>query len=133
MDLLSFAPQGSYTGFVYTYAVGPPMHLMHKTAGYLTSVFWAAIMVGRLAAIPLSYRIKPVRMLTFNQVRENLLSIHKWQSLESSVGLISKAKMLDLLLDVLYLVYFVFTRGKFMMDQRAEPLEEAMVSVLVKN
>ncbi|XP_060766029.1 major facilitator superfamily domain-containing protein 4A [Neoarius graeffei] len=59
---------GSYTGFVYTYAVGPPMHLMHKTAGYLTSVFWAAIMVGRLAAIPLSYRIKPVRMLTFNQV-----------------------------------------------------------------
>uniref|UniRef100_A0A8C2I422 Major facilitator superfamily domain containing 4Aa n=1 Tax=Cyprinus carpio TaxID=7962 RepID=A0A8C2I422_CYPCA len=32
---------GSYTGFVYTYAVAPPMNLPHKTAGYLTCVFWA--------------------------------------------------------------------------------------------
>lgn len=71
MDLLSFAPQGSYTGFVYTYAVAPPMSLPHKMAGYLTSVFWAAITLGRLAAIPLSYRVKPVRLLTFNQVRVN--------------------------------------------------------------
>ncbi|XP_017570290.1 major facilitator superfamily domain-containing protein 4A [Pygocentrus nattereri] len=59
---------GSYTGFVYTYAVAPPMNLPHKTAGYLTSVFWASITVGRLASIPLSYRIKPVRLLMFNQV-----------------------------------------------------------------
>ncbi|XP_072522110.1 major facilitator superfamily domain-containing protein 4A [Salminus brasiliensis] len=59
---------GSYTGFVYTYAVAPPMSLPHKMAGYLTSVFWASITVGRLASIPLSYRIKPVRLLTFNQV-----------------------------------------------------------------
>ncbi|KAF5902766.1 major facilitator superfamily domain-containing protein 4A, partial [Clarias magur] len=59
---------GSYTGFVYTYAVSPPMSLTHKMAGYLTSVFWAAITVGRLVSIPLSYRIKPVRLLTFNQV-----------------------------------------------------------------
>lgn len=76
MDLLSFAPQGSYTGFVYTYAVAPPMSLPHKMAGYLTSVFWAAITVGRLASIPLSYHVKPVRLLTFNQVRGNLLGIH---------------------------------------------------------
>lgn len=73
-ELLFFAPQGSYTGFVYTYAVGPPMSLTHKMAGYLTSVFWAAITVGRLAAIPLSYCVKPVRLLTFNQVREKLAS-----------------------------------------------------------
>ncbi|KAI4904837.1 hypothetical protein NFI96_002910 [Prochilodus magdalenae] len=59
---------GSYTGFVYTYAVAPPLNLPHKTAGYLTSVFWASITVGRLASIPLSYRIKPVHLLTFNQV-----------------------------------------------------------------
>ncbi|KAM9443482.1 major facilitator superfamily domain-containing protein 4A isoform 2-T2 [Clarias gariepinus] len=59
---------GSYTGFVYTYAVAPPMSLTHKMAGYLTSVFWAAITVGRLVSIPLSYRVKPVRLLTFNQV-----------------------------------------------------------------
>ncbi|KAI5622966.1 major facilitator superfamily domain-containing protein 4A [Silurus asotus] len=59
---------GSYTGFVYTYAVAPPMSLTHKMAGYLTSVFWAAITVGRLASIPLSYRVKLVRLLAFNQV-----------------------------------------------------------------
>ncbi|KAB5537212.1 hypothetical protein PHYPO_G00116260 [Pangasianodon hypophthalmus] len=59
---------GSYTGFIYTYAVAPPMSLSHKMAGYLTSVFWAAITVGRLASIPLSYRVKPVRLLIFNQV-----------------------------------------------------------------
>ncbi|XP_073722197.1 major facilitator superfamily domain-containing protein 4A-like [Misgurnus anguillicaudatus] len=59
---------GSYTGFVYTYAVAPPMNLPHKTAGYLTSVFWAAITLGRLSAIPLSYRCKPFRLLTVSQV-----------------------------------------------------------------
>lgn len=70
MHLLSFAPQGSYTGFVYTYAVAPPMSLPHKMAGYLTSAFWASITVGRLATIPLSYHIKPVHLLTLNQVKE---------------------------------------------------------------
>uniref|UniRef100_A0A8C1PGA3 Major facilitator superfamily domain containing 4Aa n=1 Tax=Cyprinus carpio TaxID=7962 RepID=A0A8C1PGA3_CYPCA len=59
---------GSYTGFVYTYAVAPPMNLPHKTAGYLTCVFWAAITVGRLSAIPLSYRFKPVHLLIVSQV-----------------------------------------------------------------
>ncbi|GAA6092280.1 major facilitator superfamily domain-containing protein 4A [Tachysurus ichikawai] len=59
---------GSYTGFVYTYAVAPPMSLPHKMAGYLTSVFWGAITVGRLASIPLSYRVKPVHLLVINQV-----------------------------------------------------------------
>ncbi|XP_016422325.1 major facilitator superfamily domain-containing protein 4A-like [Sinocyclocheilus rhinocerous] len=59
---------GSYTGFVYTYAVAPPMNLPHKTAGYLTCVFWAAITAGRLSAIPLSYRFKPVRLLSVSQV-----------------------------------------------------------------
>ncbi|XP_056590432.1 major facilitator superfamily domain-containing protein 4A [Triplophysa dalaica] len=59
---------GSYTGFVYAYAVSPPMNLPHKTAGYLTCVFWAAITVGRLSAIPLSYRCRPIRLLTVSQV-----------------------------------------------------------------
>ncbi|XP_059393347.1 major facilitator superfamily domain-containing protein 4A-like [Carassius carassius] len=59
---------GSYTGFVYTYAVEPPMNLPHKTAGYLTCIFWAAITVGRLSAIPLSYRFKPVQLLIVSQV-----------------------------------------------------------------
>lgn len=57
---------GAYAGFVYTYGVAPPMSLPHKTAGYLASIFWAAITAGRLLSIPLSYRFQPVRLLMFN-------------------------------------------------------------------
>nr|XP_004546363.2 major facilitator superfamily domain-containing protein 4A [Maylandia zebra] len=57
---------GAYAGFVYTYAVAPPMSLPHKTAGYLASIFWAAITAGRLLSIPLSYRFHPVKLLIFN-------------------------------------------------------------------
>uniref|UniRef100_A0A8C6VXS7 Major facilitator superfamily domain-containing protein 4A n=1 Tax=Nothobranchius furzeri TaxID=105023 RepID=A0A8C6VXS7_NOTFU len=57
---------GAYAGFVYTYAVAPPMSLPNKTAGYLASVFWAAITAGRLLSIPLSYRFQPVRLLVVN-------------------------------------------------------------------
>ncbi|KAG9339736.1 hypothetical protein JZ751_023383 [Albula glossodonta] len=57
---------GAYAGFVYTYAVAPPMSLPHKTAGYLASIFWAAITAGRLVSIPLSYRFQPVRLLMIN-------------------------------------------------------------------
>ncbi|KAJ0036993.1 hypothetical protein NQD34_005670 [Periophthalmus magnuspinnatus] len=57
---------GAYAGFVYTYAVSPPMYIPHKIAGYLASIFWAAITAGRLLSIPLSYRFQPVRLLMFN-------------------------------------------------------------------
>nr|XP_046240819.1 major facilitator superfamily domain-containing protein 4A [Scatophagus argus] len=56
---------GSYAGFVYTYAVSPPLLMGHKAAGCLDSVFWAAITVGRLAFIYLSYRYSASRLLTF--------------------------------------------------------------------
>ncbi|KAL2090865.1 hypothetical protein ACEWY4_013128 [Coilia grayii] len=59
---------GAYEGFVYSYAVDEPLSLTHKTAGYLTSVFWAGITAGRLAAIPLSYRFQPSRQITITQV-----------------------------------------------------------------
>lgn len=72
--------QGAYAGFVYTYAVQPPMLLPHKTAGYLASVFWAAITAGRLLSIPLSYRFKPVRLLLFNLVKP----IKHWSALTLS-------------------------------------------------
>lgn len=64
----AFSIQGVYAGFVYTYAVTPPMSLPHKTAGYLASIFWAAITAGRLLSIPLSYRFQPVTLLMFNLV-----------------------------------------------------------------
>lgn len=57
---------GAYAGFVYTYAVSPPMSLPTHSAGYLASIFWAAITAGRLLSIPLSYRFQPVRLLMFN-------------------------------------------------------------------
>ncbi|KAI4894738.1 hypothetical protein NFI96_015649, partial [Prochilodus magdalenae] len=54
---------GAYAGFAYTYAVSPPMSLHHKVAGYLPSIFWAAITGGRLMSILLTYRLKPVYLL----------------------------------------------------------------------
>ncbi|XP_037346904.1 major facilitator superfamily domain-containing protein 4A [Pungitius pungitius] len=57
---------GSYAGFVYTYAVSPPLLMGHKTAGCLDSTFWASITVGRLAFIYLSYRYTAPRLLTFS-------------------------------------------------------------------
>uniref|UniRef100_UPI003AAF7662 major facilitator superfamily domain-containing protein 4A n=1 Tax=Centroberyx gerrardi TaxID=166262 RepID=UPI003AAF7662 len=59
---------GSYAGFVYTYAVTPPLSMGHKTAGCLDSVFWASITAGRLAFIYLSYRFTAARLLTFSLV-----------------------------------------------------------------
>lgn len=60
--------QGVYAGFVYTYGVTEPLSLPHKTAGYLASIFWAAITAGRLVSVPLSYRFQPVKLLLFNLV-----------------------------------------------------------------
>ncbi|XP_037333881.2 major facilitator superfamily domain-containing protein 4B [Pungitius pungitius] len=57
---------GTYAGFVYTYGVAPPISLPNKMAGYLASIFWAAITAGRLLSIPLSYRFQPVKLLIFN-------------------------------------------------------------------
>ncbi|KAJ8259512.1 hypothetical protein GJAV_G00170170 [Gymnothorax javanicus] len=57
---------GAYSVYVYSYAVDPPMSLKHKTAGYLPSIFWAAITVGRLMSVPLSCRARPAHMLIAN-------------------------------------------------------------------
>ncbi|XP_010894429.1 major facilitator superfamily domain-containing protein 4A isoform X1 [Esox lucius] len=59
---------GSYTGFIYTYAVSPPLSLPHKTAGYLTSVFWASVTAGRLASIYLSYKYTQQRLISISLV-----------------------------------------------------------------
>ena len=69
--------QGAYAGFVYTYAVATPMSLSPKDAGYLASLFWAAITAGRLVSIPLAYRFKPVRLLMVNLVKQLLKKINK--------------------------------------------------------
>ncbi|TRY84741.1 hypothetical protein DNTS_027431 [Danionella cerebrum] len=59
---------GVYAGFVYTYAVSAPMSLHAKMAGYLNSIFWAAVTTGRLLSIPLSFRFRPIYLLVANMV-----------------------------------------------------------------
>ncbi|KAM8975955.1 major facilitator superfamily domain-containing protein 4A [Pelodytes ibericus] len=59
---------GEYSGFIYSYAVEPPLDLAHKTAGYLPSLFWAFITLGRLISIPLSYKMTPRSMLFINLI-----------------------------------------------------------------
>ncbi len=52
----------AYGGWIYTYAL--EMNLADETlAAYLTSAFWGALTLGRLAAIPLAVRFKPSTIL----------------------------------------------------------------------
>jgi FHS family Na+ dependent glucose MFS transporter 1 len=52
----------AFGGWVYTYAV--KMRLADATlAAYLTSIFWGALTVGRLVAIPIAMRFKPQAIL----------------------------------------------------------------------
>ena len=52
----------SFGGWVFTYATA--LGLSGQTlAAYLTSVFWGALMLGRLAGIPLANRFRPSRIL----------------------------------------------------------------------
>ncbi|NXR81965.1 MFD4A protein, partial [Pycnonotus jocosus] len=63
-----FFLQGEYSGFVYSYAVEEPLAVVHKVAGYLPSLFWGFITLGRLISIPVSYRMKPATMVFINVV-----------------------------------------------------------------
>ncbi|XP_018416754.1 PREDICTED: major facilitator superfamily domain-containing protein 4A [Nanorana parkeri] len=59
---------GEYSGFVYSYAVEEPLLLAHKTAGYLPSVLWASVTLGRLISISVSYTMAPRTMLLINMI-----------------------------------------------------------------
>ncbi|KFV79852.1 Major facilitator superfamily domain-containing protein 4, partial [Struthio camelus australis] len=59
---------GEYSGFIYSYAVEEPLSVVHKVAGYLPSLFWGFITLGRLISIPVSYRMKPATMVFINVV-----------------------------------------------------------------
>uniref|UniRef100_A0A8D0HCG3 Major facilitator superfamily domain containing 4A n=1 Tax=Sphenodon punctatus TaxID=8508 RepID=A0A8D0HCG3_SPHPU len=64
---------GEYSGFVYSYAVEEPLSVMHKEAGYLPSLFWGFITLGRLISIPVSYRVKPFLSLQIGVLATFLL------------------------------------------------------------
>ncbi|KAL2770965.1 major facilitator superfamily domain-containing protein 4A [Daubentonia madagascariensis] len=59
---------GAYSAFVYSYAVEKPLSVGHKVAGYLPSLFWGFITLGRLVSIPISSRVKPATMVLINVV-----------------------------------------------------------------
>ncbi|KYO21633.1 major facilitator superfamily domain-containing protein 4A isoform X1 [Alligator mississippiensis] len=59
---------GEYSGFIYSYAVEEPLSVGHKMAGYLPSLFWGFITLGRLISILVSYRMKPTTMVFINVV-----------------------------------------------------------------
>ncbi|XP_048213035.1 major facilitator superfamily domain-containing protein 4A isoform X3 [Perognathus longimembris pacificus] len=59
---------GAYSAFVYSYAVEKPLSVGHKTAGYLPSLFWGFITLGRLVSIPISSRMRPATMVFVNVV-----------------------------------------------------------------
>uniref|UniRef100_A0A8D1MW91 Major facilitator superfamily domain containing 4A n=1 Tax=Sus scrofa TaxID=9823 RepID=A0A8D1MW91_PIG len=65
---------GAYSAFVYSYAVEKPLSVGHKVAGYLPSLFWGFITLGRLISIPISSRVKPATMVFVNVV-SGLLSL----------------------------------------------------------
>jgi len=57
----------SYGGWIFTYSLA--RHLgSERTASILTSAFWLAITLGRLIAIPLSARLKPLMIIATNLV-----------------------------------------------------------------
>ena len=53
---------------MYSYAVEKPLSVGHKVAGYLPSLFWGFITLGRLISIPVSSRVKPATMVFINVV-----------------------------------------------------------------
>lgn len=60
---------------MYSYAVEKPLSMGHKSAGYLPSLFWGFITLGRLFSIPISSRVNPASM-----VFVNVVSQHPWLS-----------------------------------------------------
>jgi MFS transporter, FHS family, Na+ dependent glucose transporter 1 len=52
----------SFGGWIYTYAVTLELATV-TTAGYLTSVFWGALTLGRLLSIPIAARVRPRYLL----------------------------------------------------------------------
>jgi fucose permease len=80
----------SFGGWIYTYALN--MNLANATnAAYLTSVFWGALTLGRLAAIPLAFRFSPRAILRadFAGALVSLLAMLFWPRSLAAVAITS--------------------------------------------
>jgi FHS family Na+ dependent glucose MFS transporter 1 len=55
----------SFGGWIYTYIINSDLGDI-ATASMINSLFWLALTIGRLLAIPISARVRPERVLSFN-------------------------------------------------------------------
>lgn len=62
MFFLFVGAELSFGGWIYTYATTLGLATV-TTAGYLTSLFWGALTLGRLISIPLAARVRPRYLL----------------------------------------------------------------------
>lgn len=68
ISLLFFLYVGAETGFggwIFTYAQKLNLGSL-RSAGFLTSAFWGALMAGRLVIIPIAHRFRPERIILFD-------------------------------------------------------------------
>jgi fucose permease len=61
------ASEGSYGGWIYSYAIATKIALP-ATAAVMTSVYWGALTLSRLASIPLAFRFRPRTLLIADMV-----------------------------------------------------------------
>ncbi|XP_072239316.1 major facilitator superfamily domain-containing protein 4A [Leuresthes tenuis] len=104
---------GSYAGFVYTYAVSPPLLMGHKAAGCLDSIFWASITLGRLAFIYFSYRYAAPLLLTISLVGVILVQCLLLIFYTSSVFLFVGTCVLGLCISSVFPSMLAFTEDMF--------------------
>ncbi len=62
MFFLFVGAELSYGGWIYTYAISLDLATA-TSAGYLTSLFWASLTLGRLISIPIAGRVRPRYLL----------------------------------------------------------------------
>ncbi|KAG9467912.1 major facilitator superfamily domain-containing protein 4A [Eleutherodactylus coqui] len=102
---------GEFSGFIYSYAVEEPLSLAHKTAGYLPSLFWACITLGRLISIPVSYKVPPRSMLFINLVGVTATLLLLLLSRNSVPGLFVGTSFLGLFLSSVFPSMLAYTEN----------------------
>ncbi|KAM9320201.1 major facilitator superfamily domain-containing protein 4A [Gastrophryne carolinensis] len=100
---------GEYSGFVYSYAVEEPLSLAHKTAGYLPSIFWASVTLGRLISIVMSYKVIPRTMLCINQIGVLGTFLFLLLSQDSTTGLFIGTAFLGLFISSVFPSMLAYT------------------------
>ncbi|XP_053562590.1 major facilitator superfamily domain-containing protein 4A isoform X2 [Bombina bombina] len=100
---------GEFSGFVYSYAVDQPLYLAHKTAGYLPSLFWGFITLGRLISIPVSYKVAPRTMIFINLTGVTATFLFLLMTQFSTVSLFIGTSLLGLFLSSVFPSMLAYT------------------------